>query len=307
MGKKEKKKNDNEQKSIEALEQEVEKKKKKKKREGKIPIWRKIETIEYEKELVKLQVELLKMQTYAKEKGMKILILFEGRDAAGKGGIIRRITEHLNPRGLRVVALEKPSDVERTQWYFQRYSKHLPSAGEIVIMDRSWYNRAGVEPVMGFCSQQEHMEFLEKVPKYENMIISSGTKLIKFYLSISKDEQNRRFESRKTDPLKQHKLSPVDQLAQSKWDEYSVAKFSMLMASHNRSSPWTVIKANNKKQARLNAIKHVLQKIDYPNKIDLKELKTDPKIAIDGSDEIAAMEKQMSTKIHIADQELVKD
>jgi polyphosphate kinase 2 len=278
------------------------KNKKKKKHKGKVAVWRKIETIEYEKELIKLQVELLKMQTHAKEKGMKILILFEGRDAAGKGGIIRRITEHLNPRGLRVVALEKPSDVERTQWYFQRYSKHLPSAGEIVIMDRSWYNRAGVEPVMDFCTQTEHMEFLEKVPKYENMVISSGIKLIKFYLSITKDEQERRFESRKTDPLKQHKLSPVDQLAQSKWDEYSVAKFSMLMASHNRSSPWTVIKANNKKQARLNAIKHVLQKIDYPNKIDLKELKTDPKIAIDGSDEIAAMEKQMSTKIHIADE-----
>jgi len=300
MGKKEKTKVD----ETAVNDSHKEEKKEKKKHKGKVAVWRKVETIEYEKELQTLQVELLKMQTHAKEVGMKILIIFEGRDAAGKGGIIRRITEHLNPRGLRVVALEKPSDVERTQWYFQRYSTHLPSAGEIVIMDRSWYNRAGVEPVMNFCTQQEHMEFLEKVPKYENMIISSGVKLIKFYLSISKDEQERRFESRKTDPLKQHKLSPVDQLAQQMWDEYTVAKFSMLMASHNRSSPWTVIKANNKKQARLNAIKHVLQRIDYPNKIDSTELATDPTIAIDGSDEIANMEKQMSTKIHIADQEL---
>ncbi|KIM12241.1 MAG: polyphosphate kinase [Sulfurovum sp. FS08-3] len=270
---------------------------KNKKHEGKVAIWRKVETIEYEKELRKLQVELLKMQTHAKEEGMKILIIFEGRDAAGKGGIIRRVTEHLNPRGLRVVALEKPSDVEQTQWYFQRYSKHLPSSGELVVMDRSWYNRAGVEPVMGFCTQNEHMEFLEKVPKYENMIISSGIKLFKFYLDITKEEQGRRFESRKTDPLKQHKLSPVDQQAQKMWDQYTVAKFSMLMASHNRSAPWIVIKADDKKKARINAIKHILQRIDYPHKLDAKELATDPKIALDGSLEIAQMEQQMSEQI----------
>jgi len=265
-----------------------------KKRKNRVAVWRKIETIEYEEELKQLQVELLKLQTYVKEKGLKVLILFEGRDAAGKGGVIRRITEHINPRGLRVVALEKPNDVERTQWYFQRYVTHLPSAGEMVIMDRSWYNRAGVEPVMNFCTQQQHLDFLEKVPKFENMIISEGIILFKFYLSITKDEQSRRFESRKTDPLKQHKLSPVDQLAQKFWDKYTVAKFSMLMASHNRSAPWTVIKANNKKKARINAIKSILNKIDYTNKIDTKKLAVDKKIAVDGSDEIMMMERDMS-------------
>lgn len=274
------------------------------KEKGKVAVWRKIETIEYEEELEKLQVQLLRMQNHIKKSGMKLLIIFEGVDAAGKGGVIRRITEHLNPRGLRVVALEKPSNVERTQWYFQRYTHHLPSAGEIVIMDRSWYNRAGVEPVMGFCTQQEHMEFLEKVPKFENMIISSGIKLIKFYLSISKEEQNKRFESRKTDPFKQHKLSPVDIVAQEKWDDYTVAKFSMLMASHNRSTPWMVIKSDEKKKARINTIKHILQRVDFPERISAKEIKPDKKIALDGSDEIAIMEKQMSTKIHIADNEL---
>jgi polyphosphate kinase 2 len=268
--------------------------KKEKKRKNKVAVWRKIETIEYEKELIKLQVELLKLQTYVKEKGLKVLILFEGRDAAGKGGVIRRITEHINPRGLRVVALEKPNDVEVTQWYFQRYVTHLPSAGEMVIMDRSWYNRAGVEPVMNFCTQQQHLDFLEKVPKFENMIISEGIILFKFYLSITKDEQSKRFESRKTDPLKQYKLSPVDQLAQKFWDKYSVAKFSMLMASHNRSAPWTIIKANNKKKARINAIKSILNRIDYTNKIDQKELEVDKSIAIDGSEEIMMMEREMS-------------
>ncbi|SHO81018.1 UDP-galactose-lipid carrier transferase [hydrothermal vent metagenome] len=272
----------------------IAKKKKKKKRKNRVAVWRKIETIEYEKELVKLQVELLKLQTYVKNNGLKVLILFEGRDAAGKGGVIRRITEHINPRGLRVVALEKPSDVERSQWYFQRYVTHLPSAGEMVIMDRSWYNRAGVETVMNFCTQQQHLDFLEKVPKFENMIISEGIILFKFYLSISKDEQSKRFESRKTDPLKQHKLSPVDQLAQKFWDKYTVSKFSMLMASHNRSAPWTIIKANNKKKARINTIKSILNKIDYTNKIDDKELEVDKSIAIDGSDEIMKMEKEMS-------------
>ncbi len=265
-----------------------------KKRKNRVAVWRKIETIEYEEELKKLQVELLKLQTYVKEKGLKVLILFEGRDAAGKGGVIRRITEHINPRGLRVVALEKPNDVEVTQWYFQRYVTHLPSAGEMVIMDRSWYNRAGVEPVMNFCTQQQHLDFLEKVPKFENMIISEGIILFKFYLSITKDEQSRRFESRKTDPLKQHKLSPVDQLAQKFWDKYTVAKFSMLMASHNRSAPWMVIKANNKKKARINAIKSILNRIEYTGKIDYKELAVDKNIAVDGSEEIMMMEREMS-------------
>ena len=170
--------------------------------------------LKYEKELVKLQIELLKLQSYVKEKGLKVLIHTEGRDAAGKGGTIKRITEHLNPRGCRVVALEKPSDVERTQWYFQRYIKHLPSAGEIVIFDRSWYNRGGVEPVMGFCTNEEHNMFLRQVPKLEEMLVNSGIILFKFYFSVSKEEQKARFDSRKDDPLKQYKLSAVDQQSQ---------------------------------------------------------------------------------------------
>ena len=292
MGKKQKAKKLIEDK--EPILENQKKKKEKKSKKKKVAVWRKVETIEYEKELEKLQVELLKLQTHVKENGLKVLILFEGRDAAGKGGVIRRITEHINPRGLRVVALEKPNDVERTQWYFQRYVTHLPSAGEMVIMDRSWYNRAGVEPVMNFCTQQQHLDFLEKVPKFENMIISEGIILFKFYLSITKDEQSRRFESRKTDPLKQHKLSPVDQLAQKFWDKYTVAKFSMLMASHNRSAPWIVIKANNKKKARIDAIKSILNRIEYSGKIDSKLLELDKYIAVDGSDEIMMMEREMS-------------
>jgi polyphosphate kinase 2 len=261
-------------------------------KDGKIEVWRKKETIEYEEELIQLQIELLKLQNYVKDKGLKLLVIFEGRDAAGKGGTIRRVTEHLNPRGLRVVALEKPSDVEKTQWYFQRYVKHLPSAGEIVLMDRSWYNRAGVEPVMGFCSQEEHMEFLEKVPKFENMLISEGIILIKFYLSISKSEQAKRFKKRKTDPLKQYKLSPVDQLAQEYWDKYTIAKFSMLMASHNRSAPWSVVRSVDKKRARLNVIKRILQRVDYTGKIDKEYLEPDPDILLDGEEEIAIISEE---------------
>jgi polyphosphate kinase 2 len=260
--------------------------------DDRVQVWRKKETLEYEAELQQLQIELLKMQNHLKDKGLKLLVIFEGRDAAGKGGTIRRITEHLNPRGLRVVALEKPSDVERTQWYFQRYVEHLPSAGEIVLMDRSWYNRAGVEPVMGFCTQQQQMEFLEKVPKFENMIISDKVILVKFYLSISKDEQAKRFKKRKTDPLKQYKLSPVDQLAQDYWDKYTIAKFSMLMASHNKSAPWYIVRSDDKKRARLNVIKKILQRIEYPNKIDEGYLETNPEILLDGDTEISLMSEQ---------------
>ncbi len=180
--------------------------------------------LKYEKELRQLQIELLKFQNHVKETGLKVLIIIEGRDASGKGGVIKRLTEHLNHRGCRVVALEKPSDVERTQWYFQRYSDHLPSAGEIVIFDRSWYNRAGVEPVMGFCTQEQHKEFLRQVPKFEEMLVSSGILLFKFYFSVSKDEQKKRFKDRKTDPLEQFKRSPVDQRSQELWDQYTVAK-----------------------------------------------------------------------------------
>ncbi|MDO2409636.1 polyphosphate kinase 2 [Campylobacter magnus] len=249
--------------------------------------------LKYEKELVKLQIELLKLQSYVKEKGLKVLILTEGRDAAGKGGTIKRITEHLNPRGCRVVALEKPSDVERTQWYFQRYIKHLPSAGEIVIFDRSWYNRGGVEPVMGFCTNEEHNMFLRQVPKLEEMLVNSGIILFKFYFSVSKEEQKARFDSRKNDPLKQYKLSPVDQQSQILWEQYTLAKYSMLLASNTDFAPWTIIVSNDKKKARLNTIKSILARIDYPKKISKKELEVDEKLVKTGSQEIAIMAKTL--------------
>ncbi|MCI7024129.1 MAG: polyphosphate kinase 2 [Campylobacter sp.] len=249
--------------------------------------------LKYEKELEKLQIELLKLQSYIKEKGLKVLILTEGRDAAGKGGTIKRITEHLNPRGCRVVALEKPSDVERTQWYFQRYIKHLPSAGEIVIFDRSWYNRGGVEPVMGFCTNEEHNMFLRQVPKLEEMLVNSGIILFKFYFSVSKDEQKARFDSRKNDPLKQYKLSAVDQQSQILWEQYTLAKYSMLLASNTDFAPWTIIVSNDKKKARLNTIKSILARIDYPKKISKKELEIDEKLVKTGSQEIAIMAKTL--------------
>ncbi|MCI6660962.1 polyphosphate kinase 2 [Campylobacter sp.] len=249
--------------------------------------------LKYEKELEKLQIELLKLQSYIKEKGLKVLILTEGRDAAGKGGTIKRITEHLNPRGCRVVALEKPSDVERTQWYFQRYIKHLPSAGEIVIFDRSWYNRGGVEPVMGFCTNEEHNMFLRQVPKLEEMLVNSGIILFKFYFSVSKEEQKARFDSRKNDPLKQYKLSAVDQQSQILWEQYTLAKYSMLLASNTDFAPWTIIVSNDKKKARLNTIKSILARIDYPKKISKKELEVDEKLVKTGSQEIAIMAKTL--------------
>ncbi|MGA1932465.1 polyphosphate kinase 2 [Arcobacter sp. YIC-464] len=258
----------------------------------KVQIWVKKETLEYERELTSLQIELLKLQNHVKDKGLKLLMIFEGRDAAGKGGTIKRITEHLNPRGARVVALEKPSDIEKTQWYFQRYTKHLPSAGEIVLFDRSWYNRAGVEPVMGFCSTEEHHEFLREVPEFEKMLVKSGIILMKFYFSVSKKEQARRFKKREVDPLKQYKLSPVDKESQNLWDKYTVAKFSMLMASNSEHAPWTVIRSDNKKKARLNCIKHILSNIEYPNKVHEVIENIDNEVLIDGTKEIEIMEQE---------------
>jgi len=268
------------------------KRKELKEKNGKVQIWVKKETLEYEKELTLLQIELLKFQNYVKEKGLKVLMIFEGRDAAGKGGTIKRITEHLNPRGARVVALEKPSDTQKTQWYFQRYVEHLPSAGEIVLFDRSWYNRGGVEPVMGFCTSEEHHEFLREVPQFEDMLVKSGIILLKFYFSVSKTEQSRRFKKRETDPLKQYKLSPVDKQSQDLWDKYTIAKFSMLMASNTDGCPWTIIRSDNKKRARLNCIRHILNRVDYPNQIKGKLTKEDSEIVISGSDEIELMEAQ---------------
>ena len=270
---------------------EVIKKETQNKNTDKVQLWIKKETLAYEKELSKLQVELLKFQNHVKDQGLKILMIFEGRDAAGKGGTIKRITEHLNPRGARIVALEKPSDKETSQWYFQRYAKHLPSAGEMVLFDRSWYNRSMVEPVMGFCTERQHHKFLKDAPEFEKMIVDEGIQIFKFYFSVSKDEQNRRFKARETDPLKQYKLSPVDKESQRLWDEYTLAKFMMLSATHTDSAPWTIVKSDNKKRARINCIKHILSFVDYPNQISKKEVKTDKEIIVYGRDEAIDMEK----------------
>ena len=270
---------------------DVNKKETENKNADKVQVWIKKETLEYEKELSKLQVELLKFQNHVKDKGLKILMIFEGRDAAGKGGTIKRITEHLNPRGARIVALEKPSDKETSQWYFQRYAKHLPSAGEMVLFDRSWYNRSMVEPVMGFCTERQHHKFLKDAPEFEQMIVDEGIQIFKFYFSVSKDEQNRRFKARETDPLKQYKLSPVDKESQRLWDEYTLAKFMMLSATHTDAAPWTIVKSDNKKRARINCIKHILSFVKYPNQIPKKEVATDKEIIVYGRDEAISMEK----------------
>ena len=262
--------------------------------DDKVQIWIRKETLEYEKELHRLQVELLKFQNHVKEQGLRVLMLFEGRDAAGKGGTIKRITEHLNPRGARVVALEKPSNTERTQWYFQRYVSYLPSAGEMVLFDRSWYNRAGVEPVMGFCTEEEHKEFLREEPEFEKMIVNSGIIFIKFYFSVSKKEQAKRFDKRINDPLKQYKISPVDTEAQKLWDKYTIAKYSMLLSTNTPYAEWTVIKSDNKKKARINCIKHILSHVDYPDKISNAHLDIDNSILLNGSDEIKRMELNMN-------------
>jgi len=227
----------------------------------------------YEAQKYALQVELLKLQAWAKETGQKIVLLFEGRDAAGKGGAIKRFMEHLNPRGARVVALEKPSDVERGQWYFQRYVQHLPTAGEIVLLDRSWYNRSGVERVMGFCSEHEYQEFMRQTPMFERQLVNSGVHLIKFWFSVSRGEQRRRFKERELHPLKQWKLSPIDLASLDKWDDYTKAKEAMFFETDTADAPWTVIKSDCKKRARLNAMRYVLHKLPYTNK-DLKNIGT---------------------------------
>jgi len=220
----------------------------------------------YEAEKYKLQVELLKLQSWAKETGQRVVILFEGRDAAGKGGTIRRFMEHLNPRGARVVALEKPSDAERGQWYFQRYVQHLPTSGEIVLFDRSWYNRSGVERVMGFCSENEYQQFIHQAPLFERQLVQSGVYLIKFWFSVSRKEQRRRFKERELHPLKQWKLSPIDLASLDKWDDYTKAKEAMFFETDTADAPWTVIKSDCKKRARLNAMRYVLHKLPYAKK-----------------------------------------
>ncbi|HEH5705049.1 TPA: polyphosphate kinase 2 [Campylobacter jejuni] len=278
-----------------------------KKNEIYVSVKRKKSTIEYEKDLKNLQIELLKFQNHVKAKGLKVLMLIEGRDAAGKGGAIKRLIEHLNPRGCRVVALEKPSDVEKTQWYFQRYIAHLPSAGEIVIFDRSWYNRAEVEPVMGFCTPQQHKDFLREVPLFENMISNSDIIFFKFYFSVSKDEQKKRFEKRRSDPLKQYKLSPVDQKSQELWDKYTLAKYSMLLASNTPTCPWTIISSDDKKKARLNLLRFILSKVEYPNKKTGDFSKIDAKLVRSGEEEIRKMEANLEKLDSKKADEKIKD
>jgi polyphosphate kinase 2 len=220
----------------------------------------------YEKQKYSLQVELLKLQAWVKEVGQKIVVLFEGRDAAGKGGTIKRFMEHLNPRGARVVALDRPSEDERGQWYFQRYVRHLPTAGEIVLFDRSWYNRAGVERVMGFCTDKEYLEFMRQAPVFEQNLVHSGIHLVKFWFSVSREEQRRRFEERQSHPLKQWKLSPVDRASLDKWDDYTKAKEAMFFHTDTADAPWTVIKSDDKKRARLNALRFLLHAFPYTAK-----------------------------------------
>lgn len=235
-------------------------------REGGYPYKNLMSRKSYEKQKYRLQVELLKLQSWVKKTGQRLVILFEGRDAAGKGGTIKRFMEHLNPRGARVVALEKPTETEQGQWYFQRYVEHLPTKGEIVLFDRSWYNRAGVERVMGFCRDDEYQEFMRQAPEFEANLVRSGIHLIKFWFSVSRKEQRRRFKERERHPLKQWKLSPVDLASLDKWDEYTVAKEAMFHYTDSVDAPWTVVKSDCKKRARLNALRFVLHSLDYDDR-----------------------------------------
>ncbi|NIV19023.1 MAG: polyphosphate kinase 2 [Woeseiaceae bacterium] len=235
-------------------------------RTGKYPYKTRIRRGVYEQHKKQLQVELLKVQNWVKMTGQRIVVICEGRDAAGKGGTIKRFMEHLNPRAARVVALEKPTEHEIGQWYFQRYVQHLPTGGEIVFFDRSWYNRAGVERVMGFCSSLEYLEFMRQVPDLERMLVRSGIQLFKYWFSVTHEEQTRRFDAREQNALKQWKLSPIDKRSRDKWDEYTEAKEAMFFYTDTADAPWTVVKSDDKKRARLNCMQHFLSSLDYPDK-----------------------------------------
>jgi polyphosphate kinase len=233
---------------------------------GEYPYTAKLRSDPYEEGMIELQRELLKCQRWVEQTGQKIIILFEGRDAAGKGGTIKRFMEHMNPRTARVVALLKPTERERSQWYFQRYVSHLPAAGEICLFDRSWYNRAGVERVMGFCAPNEYLEFMRQCPQFEQMLARSDIRLFKYWFSVSREEQLRRFSAREIDPLKQWKLSPIDRASLDKWDEYTEAKEAMFFYTDTADAPWTIIKSDDKKRARLNCMQHFLSTLPYPKK-----------------------------------------
>jgi polyphosphate kinase 2 len=249
-------------------------------REG-YPYPERMERREYEIEKRRLQIQLIRLQHWVKDEGRKVAILFEGRDAAGKGGTIKRFTEHLNPRGAQVVALDKPSEREQTQWYFQRYVQHLPGAGEIVLFDRSWYNRAGVERVMGYCTDEQYQRFMRQTPEFERMLVDSGILLFKLWFSVSRGEQRTRFIVRQIDPVRQWKLSPTDLASLGKWDDYTLAKEAMFLHTDTGHAPWTVIKSNDKKRARLEAMRHVLCRLDYDGKDD--DVVGDPDRLIVGS------------------------
>ncbi|WP_326821502.1 polyphosphate kinase 2 [Streptosporangium sp. NBC_01756] len=248
------------------------------------PYGERMDRAEYDRLKRLLQIELLKLQYWIKDTGGRLVVLFEGRDAAGKGGTIKRFMEHLNPRGAAVVALEKPSERESTQWYFQRYVSHLPAAGEIVFFDRSWYNRAGVERVMGFCSPEEYLEFMEQAPEFERMLVRDGIHLVKFWFSVSRSEQRTRFVIRQVDPVRQWKLSPMDLQSLDKWEQYTQAKEDMFLYTDTEDAPWTVIKSNDKKRARIEAMRHLLSQFEYDNKDHEVVGEPDPRIVVQAAD-----------------------
>ncbi len=265
---------------------------------GKYPYGRKMARKEYEAQKAELQTELLKVQLWAQETGQRFVLLFEGRDAAGKGGTIKRFMEHLNPRQARVVALNKPTDEEKGQWYYQRYVQQLPTLGEMVFYDRSWYNRAGVERVMGFCSPNEYLEFMRQTPELERMLVRSGIQLYKYWFSVTQEEQQRRFRSRETDPLKQWKLSPIDKASLSKWDDYTEAKEAMFFYTDTADAPWTIVKSNDKKRARLNCMRHFLSTLDYPDKDHEIVVEPDPLIVGQAHHVIHRSDHILGTALH---------
>ncbi len=265
---------------------------------GEYPYTTKMRRKAYEKNKAELQIELLKVQEWVKQTGQKIVLIFEGRDAAGKGGTIKRFMEHLNPRGARVVALEKPSEREMSQWYFQRYIHHLPAAGEMVFFDRSWYNRAGVERVMDFCSANDYLEFMRQCPDLERMMVRSGIWLFKYWFSVTQEEQRRRFKSREHEPLKQWKLSPIDKASLDKWDDYTEAKEAMFFYTDTADAPWTVIKSDDKKRARLNCMQHFLSSLPYPQKDKEVVHGPDPLIVGHSADVIGRSEHILDHSLH---------
>ena len=266
--------------------------------QGVYPYKNKMKTSEYEAEKAALQVELLKVQHWIQQTNQKFVLLFEGRDAAGKGGTIKRFTEHLNPRAARVVALNKPTDEERGQWFFQRYIKHLPTNGEMVLYDRSWYNRAGVERVMDFCQPTEYLEFMRQTPEFERMLARSGIRLFKYWFSVTQDEQRKRFASRETDPLKRWKLSPIDRASLDLWDDYTEAKEAMFFYTDTADAPWTIIRSNDKKRARVNCMRHFLATLNYPDKDKDVVGEPDPRIVHQAEHVVHASDHILSSSLH---------